>query len=195
MINRNAFFDSVRNSLFSGELDQGQVSGMTAIMDKWEESGNTDLRQLAYMLATVYHECAKTMQPITERGNAAYFSKYDPGTNIGISLGNTQIGDGARFKGRGFVQLTGRSNYAKFGNRLIIDLVSYPDKALDLTVSTIILIIGMEHGWFTGKKLSDYINDEKTDYINARRIINGLDKAKIIADYTHKFYSALEVIK
>jgi len=192
MIDRKAFFDTVRNSLFNGKLDSMQVNGMNAVIDYWESNlSDKPMTWLAYCFATIFHECAKTMQPIVERGNAAYFSKYDPGTNIGISLGNSQAGDGARFKGRGFVQLTGRYNYIKVSNKLGVDLVGEPDKALELPIATKIMFQGMEEGWFTGKRLNNYFNDEKTDYVNVRRIINGLDKASLIAGYARKFYEAI----
>jgi hypothetical protein len=51
----------------------------------------------------------------------------------------------------------------------------------------------MERGLFTGKKLSDYFNDKKTDWRNARRIINGLDKADTIARYAQNFYNCLKM--
>lgn len=59
------------------------------------------------------------------------FDLYEPGTPIGKKLGNTEAGDGARFKGRGFVQLTGRWNYAELGKQINVDLVAQPELAND----------------------------------------------------------------
>jgi predicted chitinase len=191
MINRPHFFSSVRASLFNGKLDVGQVEGMSAILDEWDKGFNKDCRQLAYMLATVYHECNKTMQPITEYGKPAYFDKYDAGTKLGKMLGNTVKGDGEKYKGRGFVQLTGRSNYQKAGNKLGIDLINFPEKALELPISTKILFTGMAEGWFTGRKFSQYFNAQTGDYLNARKIINGLDCYEKIAGYARHFHRAL----
>lgn len=191
MINRNHFFDSVRGSLFNGKLAGSQVYGMNAILDEWESGKWQDLNKLAYMFATAYHETAYTMQPIIERGNAAYFDKYEPGTKIGKMLGNTQKGDGALLKGRGYVQLTGRANYTKASQKLGIDLINFPDQACEMKNSIKIVFFGMFEGWFTGKKLDSYITDAKADFVNSRRIINGTDRAQDIAGYAKKFRSAL----
>lgn len=129
-----------------------------------------------------------TMQPIHERGKRAYFDKYEPGTKIGARLGNTAVGDGFRFRGRGYVQLTGRGNYDKAGRKLGLNLVAGPDAALSPPIAAKILIAGCEGGWFTGKKLSDYLPG---DYVNARRVVNGTDKAKEIAALAHEFEAAI----
>ena len=147
-----------------------------------------DKRHRAYMLATVKHECANTWRPIVERGNRNYFDKYEHDTRIGQRLGNTQPGDGYKYLGRGYVQITGRGNYAKFQTILDVNLVDNPDLALKESVAMQIMVIGMSKGIFTGKKLSDYINDSVCDYHNARRIINGLDQARLIASYAKDFY-------
>ena len=70
---RNVYFAAVRNELFGGALTQQQVDGQNVILGLWE-GGQTgtpmdDLRWLAYMLATVYHECATKMWPVTEYGS------------------------------------------------------------------------------------------------------------------------------
>lgn len=181
------FFASVKNTLFGGRLTQSQVDGMESILNAdWEKK-----RYLAYALATVYHECDKTMQPIIEKGTIAYFNKYNAGTKLGKTLGNTEPGDGFKYRGRGFVQITGRANYAKAGKKLGIDLINKPEQALDLIIATKILHDGMMAGWFTGRKLPDYFTDEKSDYYNARRIINGTDQAELIAGYAKAFNLAL----
>jgi hypothetical protein len=153
----------------------------------------TDIRQAAYMLATVKHECADTWCAITERGPKSYFDKYNAGTQIGKNLGNTQPGDGYLFRGRGFVQITGRANYDRLGKALGISdqLVKNPDMVLDPATAYKIMSLGMRQGLFTGKKLGDYINQSGCDYVNARRIINRLDRAEQIAGYAKKIESVL----
>lgn len=71
----------------------------------------------------------------------APFSAYEPGTGPGQRLGNTEPGDGARFKGRGFVQLTGRDNYRRYGEALGIDLVANPDLANSPEVAALLLAV------------------------------------------------------
>jgi len=98
------------------------------------------------------------------------------------------------FHGRGFVQFTGRVNYADWGNRLNLDLTSSrvaADAVLDVEVATMILFEGMILGTFTRKKFSDYLNATKEDWEGARRIINGRDKKVLIASYAKKYYSAI----
>jgi predicted chitinase len=110
---------------------------------------------------------------------------------VARQLGNTQPGDGPKFCGRGFVQLTGRRNYTDWGTRLNIPLVTNPLLAMQADVAAKILIEGSRLGTFTGKKFADYFNPTKEDWVNARRIINGLDKAHLIASYAKSYYSAI----
>lgn len=172
--------------MFAGKLSQPQVDGINTLLGAWEKHGDGNRFHLAYLLATAKHETADTMQPIHERGTKAYFSKYDPGTKLGANLGNTIKGDGFLFRGRGYVQLTGRRNYVKAGRALGIDLVKEPDDALIPEIAARILITGCLEGWFTGKKLKDY-----PDFKNMRRVINGTDKSDLIATYAASFLKAL----
>ncbi|MEH6697188.1 MAG: hypothetical protein V7672_00670 [Brevundimonas sp.] len=176
-----AFFASVKASF--GPLSQAQVDGFNAVLDATK---GWPVSWIAYGLATTWHETARTMQPIKEHGGEAYFTRmYDPKgerPHVAARLGNIHPGDGARYAGRGYVQLTGRTNYARYG----ID--DSPDDAMKPDVAGQILRDGMENGRFTGKKLSDYLPG---DYVNARRIINGTDKAQTIAGQARAFEAAL----
>jgi len=157
------------------------------------------LKQLAYVLATVHHETAGTMDSIRERGGPKYFFKmYDPESplperaRLAAKMG-AYPGDGVIYYGRGPGQLTWRRNYERFGKRLGLDLVGNPDLALDPETGVRILFDGMIHGLFTGKRLSDYITAEKCDYYNARRTINGVVPvvAENIARKAEEYYGRL----
>ncbi|MEA2561581.1 MAG: putative chitinase [Acidobacteriota bacterium] len=193
--NHTTFFNGYRE--LYGKLNQNQVSGVDNLLGYMElDADVSDIRWAAYMLATVKHECADTFQPITERGAKSYFDKYEPGTKIGKSLGNTVKGDGYLYRGRGYVQITGRANYQKMTEKLSLtgdeDLILHPDSALHPNIAYRIMSFGMRAGTFTGKKLSDYINAAKCDYSNARRIINGVDQAAKIEGYAVNFETILK---
>lgn len=199
-IDRKMFFAGIRQSPFPGKLTAGQVSGTSAILDEWERRKLKDLRWLAYMLATAKWETDHTMQPIREAGGPAYLTKnYDPrGARPALAKrnGNTAPGDGVKYCGRGYVQLTWKNNYAAMTRLLktagiAVDLVGNPDLAMCPDIAAFILFEGMTRGSFTGKKLGDYLNADKTDWINARRIINGTDRAPQIADIAKFFYADL----
>lgn len=189
---RKKFFDSYRSRF--GPLTQDLVDALEFLLGEIESdtrfaSTETDRRQLAYCLATFKWETAHTMRPIDEHGSAEYFdSRYGPQTKVGKRLGNTQPGDGSRFHGRGYVQLTGRNNYDRAGEQIDVELLSDPEQAKEPKVAYQIAIQGMKDGWFTGRKLGQYIKDNAPpDYENARTIINDHDKAQAIADLARRF--------
>src|ERR1700752_1269818 len=192
---RKQFFESYR--IRFGPLTQPLVEALEFLIGKIEQDsrfGETevDRRQLAYCLATFKWETAHTMRPIDEIGSEARFNRlYGPQTKVGKMLGNTKAGDGALFHGRGYVQLTGRRNYAKAKKLTGVDLLSDPDAVKEPALAYQIAVQGMIDGWFTGKKLSQFIKDGVTDYENARTIINGHDKAQTIAEIARRFSEVL----
>ncbi len=160
--------------------------------DKRFNDTDTDRRKLAYCLATFKWETAHTMRPIDERGGDAYFNKrYNPANSVGKILGNTKPGDGALYHGRGYVQLTGRNNYARAKKLTGVDLINEPDRAKDPDLAYHIAIQGMTDGWFTGRKLANYFVADTADYFNARKIINGIDQADKIAEIARGYSEIL----
>jgi predicted chitinase len=179
-----SFFDGYKES-FATRLNQDQVDGIEELLNFIEnDPALTDVRFAAYMMATVKHECADRWKPIEEFASGKQYEGR-------LDLGNTEPGDGPRYKGRGYVQITGRANYRKFSQRLTVDMVGIPALALDPPTSYKVASLGMRQGLFTGKGLSDFIHGDVKDYRNARRIINGLDKADKIKGYADKLESVL----
>lgn len=178
MIDRKSFFDAVRQKPFSGSLSTSSVSNMESIIGEWERRGLTDLRWLAYMLATVLAECGRNMAPVPEVGRGK-------GRPYGVAV------NGHVYFGRGYVQLTWDYNYRRMGTIVGADLIGNPDLALRQDIAAKILFEGMMRGLFTGKKLADYFNATAEDWKNARRIINGTDRAAEIANYGKQFFAAL----
>ncbi|WP_295673199.1 glycoside hydrolase family 19 protein [uncultured Haemophilus sp.] len=201
-IDRAYFFDEYQKRFT--KLTYTQKNALENIFTGIEEYCENDksyvcsLKKIAYMLATAKHETGHTFEPITERGNRSYFNKYDPvlantpeRRKRAIEMENTQQGDGFKYRGRGYVQLTWKKNYRKSGEYLKKDLVNNPELALDQKNATKIMIYGMETGMFTTKKISSYISEDSADYLNARRVINGMDKAASIAGYASKLEECL----
>ncbi|MGI8542387.1 MAG: hypothetical protein ACR2MD_02785 [Aridibacter sp.] len=187
IIDRKKFFDGVRAKLIN-HFTQKQVDGLNVLLDQFEEDPIwSDIRHIAYALSTICIETAWTFQPITEYGEKSYFNKYDGRK----TLGNTAKGDGYKYRGRGFVQLTGKANYKKFAEILKLDLIKKPDLVLEPQNAFLIMTIGMFRGSFTGVAFRHYINGKETNYKEARRIINGTDKQNTIAGYAVKFENVL----
>ena len=147
------------------------MTGFEFVISKLKDSSVKDLRQQAYVIATIAHETANTFTPILEYGSPEYLKAkpYYP------------------FIGRGYIQLTWKNNYELFGRLLKIDLVNNMELVLEPETAWKICEIGMTKGLFTGKKLDDYLNDKTTDWINSRRIINGIDKAEKIAKQAQEY--------
>ena len=190
--NHGAFFDAVRHDLFHGHLNQDQVDGIGLLLDTGLHAGlppEVELEQLAYILATAYHETAHTMTPLHEYGGRR--KKYAP------------------WYGRGFVQLTWEKNFAKMQEKLhrLVTATDSPfyelyehdtwrvhdhkEDACLARPAALICVLGMRDGDFTGRSLNDYIKPNSVDYVHARRIVNGMDRAQMIAGYAKTFEHAL----
>lgn len=206
MLNRKPFYDSLRAKLFGGKISGAQVAGIERLLNTWEEFYSTGSRnELAYDLATSFHETGATMQPITELGPRSYFDKYEPGTKLGVRLGNTIKGDGYKFRGQGDVQNTGRRNAAYSSRKLNetfglnVDFVNHPETRGDPVLSAHCLFLGNRQGWWTGRNILQFVDDKDEsdaedlrEWTNARAVVNGTDRAATIAGYALKFETALK---
>lgn len=218
-MNRAAFYAALRqraSGVFGTSLSAKQVEGVEAILDEAQRRG-TSLLHLAAILAEAAHETGEKMQPISENLNYSAqrltqvwpkrfptLASAKPYANnpqrlankvYGDRLGNTDPNDGWIYRGRGLAQITGKTNYAKFG------IAGTPDKASEMATAVRILFDGMEKGLFTGRKLADYdavlfVHPPipTFQYYASRSIING-DMAvngKKIDTYGRAFEAALK---
>ena len=166
---QNALNKAATKTVLNFTTKQGTIN---AIKSECTKQGLGLKTQIAYVLATADHETAHTFQPVAEawrKQNLRYYPYY----------------------GRGYVQLTWKNNYALYGQLLGIDLVNKPDLALDPRTALFVLVHGFKTGVFTGRKLTDYVNNHSTDFVDARRCINGTDKAAEIAAGAQSFLAQL----
>lgn len=160
-------------------LNAQQIESLNLIIDSFLNYGDKDPRKLNYIIATAIHESG--LRPIKE-----YRAKE--GTRV-YELQQRYWPSG--YYGRGFVQLTWERNYKKMSDFIGVDLVADPDLALNPRYAADILVYGMLNGSFTRKGLGQYINPLQKDYFNARKTVNGLDRAELIASYAENIEGAL----
>lgn len=151
--------------------------------------------QAAYVLATAKWETAHTMRPVRETladSDEQAIARLDRAFKAGRLPWVSKPYWRGGFFGRGYVQLTHRFNYEKAGKKLGLNLVAVPDLALKADVACKVLVRGMIEGWFTGRRLGQYVNSDRSDYWNARRVVNGTDKAAVIAELAQEYEAALK---
>ncbi|MCI1002774.1 chitinase [Ochrobactrum sp. C6C9] len=206
-MNQTTFFAYARRAPFGGRLSQAQVDGTSAILAEAERRG-LPAEQTAYVLATAFHETGGKMQPIEENLNytsAARIRQVWPSRFSTVAaahpyvrnpqglankvyggrMGNTGANDGWLYRGRALAMITGKDNYKKYG------LGDNPDAALEMATAIRILFDGMINGKFTGKRLADYFGADNANPVGARAIVNGTDKASLIAGYYRNFFDSL----
>jgi hypothetical protein len=177
------FFDSYRRHF--GRVRPEQVAPIERLIGFINaDTTLTDYRHAAYMLATVYGECGDTFEPVEEMF-------YLAGRVRNLDAYRRRKLRYYPWHGRGYVQLTWKANYIRAERELRVPLTKDPALAMVPKHAYQIMTRGMQAGWFTGKSLSDYINGHRCDYRNARRIINGTDKAAKFATWAKKFDSIL----
>ncbi|HRI01849.1 MAG TPA: glycoside hydrolase family 19 protein [Saprospiraceae bacterium] len=182
-------FELIKKALENsfGILSAQQIRSILDIVQAWTEFGDGDMNKLAYILATCYHESKfisgreKRCNPNGDAQQKACYAAQEKYWYTG-------------YYGRGFVQLTHRANYIAMSSVFNIDLESNPDLALDSAMAAKIAVYGMMTGSFTGLRLSNYINLFKQDYYNARRVVNGLDRADLIQAYALKIIENIKLL-
>jgi hypothetical protein len=125
------------------------------------QNGLTDRASVIAIVATIATE-VRSFEPVNEYGGDEYYKKYEGRAD----LGNTQPGDGVRFHGRGFIQLTGRANYRSYGQKLGIPLEAEPERALEPDVAARLLT-----SYFADRKIADFARSG--DWKMVRRKVNG----------------------
>jgi hypothetical protein len=181
--------------LFNGPMNQEQSSCVGGVIlaasIARQEGGSVPLSHISYVLATIYHETAQTMRPIEEYGKGK-----------GHSYGEPDPETGQVYYGRGYVQLTWRENYRRAGRECWdrsltkggADFELSPELMLTPFYAAQAALMGMAQGWFTGKGLGDYDTPSGGyDYVQARHIINGSDRAEMIAGYARTIEQALRL--
>ena len=207
-IDRQKFLDAYHKEF--GKLNQSQTEGLDQFLGFIKaDKEMCDVRWVAYVLATVYVECSRppaVWKPIEENDKGRSQKTHV----INRKTGKREVWYGAPktikcggveythvFYGRGYVQLTHGETYLKVGQLLGYgcEFVKNPDKVLEPAISYQILTTCMRTGeaYANKHKLSDYFNDEKTDYLGARAIINGKNRRSEIAGYAKKFQGILEL--
>lgn len=191
------FYTYVRNSPFGGRLTQEQVNGTEELLAAWRTYGDGDNRKLAYILAGVFHETGGRMVPVREGfattdagARRAVKRLFDQGR---IKTNYAEPVNGVSYYGRGRIQNTWRDNYAKLSERFDVPLIDDPDLLIrDGAMDARVTVVGHMEGLWTGKKLSDYFNGNTSDPKGARRIVNGTDKASLIATHYEAFLAAIK---
>lgn len=187
-----------------GTFTQAQVDGFNYILAACNKK-QLRPQHAAYILATTWHETAHTMQPIAEigRGGLRRYGQWRV-NSAGVKYG---IRNGHRtepaylfesyphlYYGRGYPQLTWLDNYIRATKELGVDFANNPDLALDPGHSADIMVQGSMQGWFTGRGIPDYIKYGRwSEMVQARRVINGTDKATLIAGYAKTMLTSLEL--
>lgn len=223
MFNEKVFFDGIRNDPFPGKLTASQVQGTKAIVDYYfANTKKPNLWHLAYELATSFHETGQAMQPVIETRKLS--EPKNPTVDQAIARLESswarkkmtwvktpywrKDARGLSWLGRGLPQVTHKTNYARAEKETGIPFTQNPDLMLKLENAVPVQHIGMTKGWFTGNKLSDYLDglpDSPKALVgaqgaaidkalfNARRIINSTESAQKVAGYAKAFYVDLFV--
>lgn len=162
-------------SMFPNTSRNNIDSNLPYIVRSLKKYGLFDKVMTLVALATIRAE-TEDFVPISEfksnlntsKNSTVLFDKYEPGSDGGGRLGNTKVGDGARYKGRGFVQLTGRENYETIGNNIGQNLIDNPELANDPQIASDILASFLKSRESNIRQAID-----AQDFRTARTYVNG----------------------
>ena len=190
MVNRKIFFQEYKNNIDPDrKLTQQEVDALDEFLSFVDPVlGQMQMNQWAYFFATVFHETHATFKPVKEAYYLQDKYKWTDAQYLAWAKRNFRY---FPYYGMGYVQTTWLRNYEKYSKLFGIDFVNHPELMMVPKYSFKVSIHGFINGGFTGKKISDYVNKDKTDYRNARRVINGTDKMDLIASYAKIFENIL----
>ena len=196
-INRATFFAYARRSPFGDRLSQQQVDGLTDILNEWEAHySHLPLTYLACYLGQAFRETGGTMAPVREtfatsdkQAMARLETAWTSGTLPSVKTPYWRKG----WFGRGRIQVTHAENYSYAQAKSGLPIVANPSLMLDSKADLKVSLPGTIEGWWTrGKhRMSMYLDRPDPDFEGARRIVNGNDKAKLVATYCEAFLAAL----
>lgn len=190
MINRKTFFDEYRKTIDPNrKLDQKEVNAIGNFLNFVDiDLAKMEMNQWAYFFATVFHETKATFLPVKE---AYYLQERYGWTDEKFDAWAKKNFRYYPYYGRGYVQTTWLKNYERSSKLIGVDFVKNPHLMMIPHYSFKVSLDGFIKGWFTTRKISDYVNKNETDYVNARRVINGIDDAQLIASYARIFENIL----
>lgn len=200
-MNRPAFYAEARRYL--GSLSTANVIGFELFLTEGERQ-TLPIDQFAYILATVWWETGKTMQQMRE----AFWVSHDPVIAEAWRKKHLRY---YPYYGRSYPQFTWQRNYQcatdtwnkKYrGDGPEIDFVENPDAIMDPRYGVPLTFDAMREGWFTERKLSDYLDgiDESdaadlAEFKLARKVVNGNDRATEIGKLALVFEKSLKMAK
>ena len=192
----DTFFTDADRNLFSPPLNDAQRGGMREVLDYWlTHHRESDPRWLAYIFASIYHETGHKMIPVREGFKSSDKDARDHVRMMFIKgIVNRDYAEpvgGISYFGHGRVQTTHLQNYQKLSLRFGRDFVKDPSLLLDSRIDVEVAVEGHIEGLWTSRQLSEFISGGKCNYKDARRIVNGQDKADLIASYAVSFEWAI----
>lgn len=191
------FYDNLRGGLFQGKISAQQFEGIEALLNEWNRQKGYDWRRFSYILGTVYHETRGTMQPVEETGRGVgkpYGKKLKYGGGPGKRIPYTN--PDKLYYGRGHTQNTWYEVYEALSKAARAqgknwDFLANPELLLEMEPSVWATFYAMKVGLYTGKQLDQFFNNDREDWLNARKIVNGKDRAVMVASYAMHFYDAV----